>query len=104
VDVQHHYGSSKEKGYLMSLCLCLFSDVFKKQVGFHAVLVTGEVITLKKDEIVKCDYVVYNAGGGYDNKIGVFTVPASGVYCFMAMSTPLSEDLNVSCWAQNLIG
>jgi hypothetical protein len=80
--------------------LLLFSDAFKKQIGFHAVLIqSGQAISLKKDESVKCEHIVYNGGGGYDNKTGVFTVPASGIYCFMATGTPNNSDATLNCWA-----
>jgi hypothetical protein len=41
---------------------------------------------------------VYNGGGGYDNTTGVFTVPATGVYCFMALGSPGSTDEKESIW------
>jgi hypothetical protein len=75
----------------------LISDVFSKQVAFHAVVVRDNV-TIKEGETLICERVVYNAGGGYDAKTGVFTVPVSGLYCFLATATAGNDDIKVNCW------
>lgn len=54
--------------------------------------------TLKKDETLICEKVVFNTGGGYDSKTGVFTVPVSGLYCFMASAIEGTSDEDVTCW------
>jgi hypothetical protein len=63
-------------------------------VAFHAVIDVGKTVTIKDSVNLIFKRVVYEVGGGYDSKTGVFTVPVSGVYCFLVMSTPWSEDAN----------
>ena len=65
------------------------------QVAFHARL--KDNVTLTGPQTVICDNVVASVGGGYDDKTGIFTAPVSGTYCFMATSSPCSDDVDEFC-------
>ena len=64
-------------------------------MAFHALL--KDTVTLTGQQTVICDDVIASVGGGYDDKTGIFTAPVSGTYCFMATSSPDSDDVNVVC-------
>jgi hypothetical protein len=77
----------------------LFSDKRNKHVAFQAILSGVNTLSLKKGKTVICGRVVSSVGDGYDAETSVFTVPVSGVYCFMFSSTPGSNSDDDECAA-----
>lgn len=51
------------------------------EVGFSAKL-SQELRDLPTFSVIKYDYVIFNAGNGYDKSTGIFTVPVEGMYMF----------------------
>lgn len=70
---------------LLFLCifvLCIFVDIsLDSEVGFSAKL-SHELHDLSTFSVIKYDYVIFNAGNGYDPNTGIFTVPVEGMYMF----------------------
>jgi hypothetical protein len=82
----------------------LISGVHNKHVAFQAILSAGvTTFSVKKGQTVICGRVVSSIGDGYDPKTGVFTVPVSGVYCFMFTSTPESDSNDDWCAADIMV-
>ncbi|XP_070209010.1 paramyosin-like isoform X2 [Littorina saxatilis] len=61
------------------------------QVAFNCAL-TKTVTTVGQETLI-CEDVIFSVGGGYDNQTGIFTAPVSGLYCFMATSSPCDDDV-----------
>jgi hypothetical protein len=70
----------------------LVPDVLSKPVAFTAIL--KFTVTVKCRETLKPWTVISSVGGGFNPDTGCFTVPVSGVYCFVLTSRPFSDDLN----------
>lgn len=51
------------------------------ELGFSAKL-SHELHDLPTFSVIKYDYVIFNAGNGYDPSTGIFTVPLEGMYMF----------------------
>lgn len=89
------------KFFFFNLFVLILSDVFTGKVAFHAVC-TENIWAPNHGDRVICNRVFYNASDGYDSATGVFTVPISGVYCFLATSTPGDKPF-VSCYADIML-
>jgi hypothetical protein len=83
----------------------LISGFQNKHVAFQAVPSAGvlNTLSLKKGQTVICDEVISSVGDGYYPTIGVFTVPVSGVYCFIFTSTPCSDSNDDQCAAHIML-
>jgi hypothetical protein len=74
-----------------------------RQVAFHAILTNKT--KLSKRDILVCDEILSNLGDAYSGLTGVFTAPASGLYCFLATSSAGVDDKELSpCKLDLMVG
>jgi len=107
---KQHYKISDAKKRLSSIfCFYFSGDIIRQRrldpltvqhpVAFHALLEGNEQPHLGRDQIIKYNHTVYNAGHGYDAIQGVFTAPKAGIYIFSASITSAANEQS-TFWAE----